>query len=281
MEKSDFILIADSGATKTDWNIVKAGEIIFHFKTRGISPIFQTESEIAAEIANEVLPQTEALHVSKIRFYGSGCIPEKVDAVKRVIAKSFRTDDIEVHSDMIAAAHALCGHQPGIVSILGTGSNSCKWNGEEISKQISPLGFILGDEGSGAHLGKLLMGDLLKNQLSQDIKEKFFKRYDLSQAEIIDRVYRQQFPSRFLAGFAPFLKENLADPTIYRILEKSFGDFFERNIMQYDYHKFSINFVGSIAFHFSEILHQLAEKKDIRIGKIEQSPMKGLITYYK
>lgn len=281
MGKSGFILIADSGATKTDWNIVQNGEIVSHFKTRGISPIFQSESEIATEILNEVLPQTDTYGISKIRFYGSGCIPEKVDTVKRAIGKSYSSDDIEVYSDMIAVAHSLCGHQPGIASILGTGSNSCEWDGEKVSKQISPLGFILGDEGSGAHLGKLLMGDLLKNQLSEEIREKFFKQYEFSQADIIDRVYRQPFPSRFLAGFAPFLKENMAEPSIYRILEKSFGDFFERNIMQYDYQKFSVNFVGSIAFHFSEILHQIAEKKGIRIGKIEQSPMKGLIAYYK
>ena len=281
MEKSEWILIADSGATKTDWNIVKTGEVAFHLKTPGISPIFQTESEIEAELTNKVLPQTQAFHISKIRFYGSGCTPEKADVVKRALKKAYPTDDIEVHSDMIAVAHALCGHHPGIASILGTGSNSCEWDGEKVFKQIPPLGFILGDEGSGAHLGKLLMGDLLKNQLSEEIREKFFNQYDLSQAEIIDRIYRQPFPSRFLAGFAPFLKENQADSSIYRILEKSFGDFFDRNNIKYYYQNFSVNFVGSVAFHFSEILQKIAEKKGIRIGKIEQSPMKGLIAYYK
>lgn len=275
------LLIADSGATKTDWVILESGKIAHRFQTKGISPIFQSEEEIAEVIKNDVFPNTTAFEIDRIRFYGSGCIPEKIGNMKRAIRQSYDTDDIEVYSDLVAAAHALCGRKPGIASILGTGSNSCEWDGKEVVKQISPLGFILGDEGSGASLGKLLVGDALKNQLTEGLKEKFLKQYNLTPAEIINRVYRQPFPSRFLASFAPFILENIADPTIRRIPEKSFSDFFERNIMHYNYRENSVNFVGSIAYHFSDILRETAEQKGFTIGKTIKSPIQGLIDYYK
>ena len=164
------ILIADSGATKTDWCLLQQGEIIHRFNTKGISPVFQSQEEIAKEIKTHVYPQLKAKMPEAIFFYGSGCIPEKIESVKNAIQSSFPIDKVEVHSDLVAAAHALCGNKPGIACILGTGSNSCEWNGKEITKQISPLGFILGDEGSGASMGKLLVGDVLKNQLTEGLK---------------------------------------------------------------------------------------------------------------
>ena len=182
--------------------------------------------------------------------------------------------------DLLPAAHSLCGHESGIACILGTGSNSCEWNGTEIVKQVSPLGFILGDEGSGASLGKLLVGDALKNQLSEGLKDKLLGQYNLTPATIIDKVYRQPFPSRFLASLSPVLLQHIEDKTIRRIIEKSFTDFLERNVMQYDYRKNKVNFTGSIAFYFAEVLHEIASKKGIEIGKIEKSPMQGLIEYY-
>ena len=281
MNNKNLLLIADSGATKTDWSIVEQGQVVHHFQTKGISPIFQSEEEIATAIKNDVFPQTGEIGFGRIRFYGSGCIPEKTNNVKRAIRQSFAIDDIEVYSDLTAAAHALCGHDSGIACILGTGSNSCQWNGEEVVKQVSPLGFILGDEGSGASLGKQLVADALKNQLSPGLKEKLLNQYDLSPSQIIDRVYRQPFPSRFLASFSPFLLENIDDNTIYQIVEKGFTDFFDRNVMQYDYRENSVNFVGSIAYYLSDLLFQIAEIRGISIGKIEKSPMQGLIEYYK
>lgn len=275
------VLIADSGATKTDWALGRNGEIVKRFSTKGISPVYQSQEEIAEEIRQNVYPILKDKPIASIHFYGSGCIPEKTAMVRNALYQSFPIEKIEVYSDLIAAAHALCGHESGIACILGTGSNSCEWNGKEVIKQISPLGFILGDEGSGASLGKLLVGDALKNQLSEGLKEKLLEQYNLTPATIIDKVYRQPFPNRFLASLSPFLLEHMEDRAIRRILEKSFTDFFERNVMQYNYRNNKVHFMGSIAFHFAEILREIGAKKSIEISKIKQSPMPALIEYYR
>ncbi|MGI6048484.1 MAG: ATPase [Petrimonas sp.] len=280
-EVKETILIADSGATKTDWYLIENNEIAHRFNSKGISPIFQSQEEIAQQIELTVFPILKEEEIDEIYFYGTGCIPEKIESVKNAIAHSFPVKNIEVYSDLIAAAHSLCGHQSGIACILGTGSNSCEWNGKEISNQISPLGFILGDEGSGAHLGKLLVGDALKNQLSEGLKEELLQEYALTPADIIEKVYRQPFPSRFLATLAPFLLKHKEDETIRKVIHKSFSDFFERNVMQYNYRENRVNFVGSVAFYFADFLKETAQKKGVQIGKIEKSPMEGLVEYYK
>lgn len=276
----DKILIADSGATKTDWCLLQQGEILHRFNTKGISPIFQSEDEIANEIKEHVYPQLKEKMPDAIYFYGSGCIPEKIENVKNAIQSSFPIDAVEVYSDLVAAAHALCGNETGIACILGTGSNSCEWNGKEITNQISPLGFILGDEGSGGSLGKLLIGDVLKNQLSTELKEKFLKQYNLTPAIIIDNVYRKPFPSRFLASITPFLLQNIENKAVKNIVKKSFTDFFQRNVMQYEYKINKVNFVGSIAHYYADTLKEVAQENGITIGKIDQSPMQGLVEYY-
>lgn len=274
------VLIADSGATKTDWCLTRIGEIIHRFSSKGISPVFQTQEEIAEEIKLHVYPVFKKWDIKAVYFYGTGCIPEKVQSVKNAVLQSFQVETIEVYSDLIAAAHALCGYQSGIACILGTGSNSCEWDGKEIVKQVSPLGFILGDEGSGASFGKQLVSDALKNQLPENLKNEFLAEYNLTQATIIDSVYSQPFPSRFLAKLSPFLLKHIEDKAIRRIVERGFSDFFERNVIQYNYQKNKVNFVGSIAWHYADILRTVAGEKGIEIGKIEQSPMPGLVEYY-
>ena len=154
-------------------------------------------------------------------------------------------------------------------------------NGKEITNQVSPLGFILGDEGSGASLGKLLVGDVLKNQISSDLKDKFLSQYELTPALIIENVYRKPFPSRFLASVTPFLLQNIENESVKNIVKKSFTDFFQRNVMQYDYKNNKVNFVGSIAHYYASILKEVALENGITIGKIDQSPMEGLVEYYK
>lgn len=275
------ILLADSGATKTEWCLLENGEIAHQFYTKGISPIFQTQREISEEIKEHVYPQLKEKMPDAIYFYGSGCITEKIGGVKSAIQSSFPIDKIAIYSDLIAATHALCGTKPGIACILGTGSNSCQWNGVEITKQVSPLGFILGDEGSGASLGKMLVGDILKNQLSAELKEKFLKQYNLTPAAIIENVYSKPFPSRFLANVSSFLLENIENNAVKSIVEKSFTEFFQRNIVQYEYKKHKVSFVGSIAHYYAPVLEEVAHENGITIGVIAQSPMKGLVDYYK
>ncbi|MDD4777869.1 MAG: ATPase [Fermentimonas sp.] len=273
-------LIADSGATKTDWCLIDGKEISYRFSGKGISPVFQSEGQIAEEVNKQVFPEFKKWELDEIHFYGTGCTTENIPIVKKAIYHSFPLKNIDVYSDLIAATHSLCGNKPGIACILGTGSNSCEWDGTKIVNQISPLGFILGDEGSGASMGKKLVGDALKNQLTPGLKEMLLEEYDLTPAIIIDKVYRQPFPSRFLASLSPFINDHIDDDSIKQIVLNSFNDFFKRNVMQYNYRKNSVNFVGSIAWYFADLLKEAARLNGVETGKILKSPMEGLVEYY-
>ncbi len=274
------ILIADSGSTKTDWCVVENGESILRFKTRGMNPFFQTEEEIGKEIEAGLLPSLKDFEPSAIYFYGAGCaFPEKNNMIRRAVNR-YLSVPVEVGSDLLAAARALCGDQPGIACIMGTGSNSCYYDGREIVKNVSPLGFILGDEGSGAVLGKLLIGDVLKDQLSPALKDQFLTQYELTPALIMDKVSRQSFPNRSLAGFSPFIREHLDEPAIWELVTRSFLAFFTRNVKQYDYFELPVHLVGSVAWYYQDILKEIAFDLGIRLGTIARSPMEGLIAYH-
>lgn len=277
------ILIADSGSTKTNWCLIEHGQPIKEVFTKGTNPFFQTQKEISNELSASLLPMLPINNFTTIHFYGAGCInPEKIEIVKSAIASQLQvTNSIEVATDMLGAARALCGHQAGIACIMGTGSNSCYYDGKKIINNVSPLGFILGDEGSGAVLGKLLVGDLLKNQLPTELKTKFLAQYQLTSADIIDKVYRQPFPNRFLASLSPFLAQNLNIPSIHTLVLNSFKAFLLRNVMQYKYQRMPVHFIGSVAFHYQEVLREAAEEMHINLGTILKSPMQGLIEYHK
>ena len=275
------MLIADSGSTTTDWCVILDNTPIKRIGTKGLNPFFQSEEEIQQELTHSLLPQLPEGTIDSVYFYGAGCTPEKAPTLRRAIADSLPVvGNIKAYSDMLAAARGLCGREAGITCILGTGSNSCFYDGKEIVNHISPLGFILGDEGSGAVLGKLLVGDILKNQLSPTIKEVFLKQFDLTVPEIIDRVYRQPFPNRFLASLSPFIAQHLEEPGIRQLVLGSFIAFLRRNVMQYDYTQYPAHFIGSVAHCYKEILQEAAQETGIRIGKILQSPMEGLIQYH-
>jgi len=274
------ILIADSGSTKTEWVAVENGNIIASTKSLGINPVYQSVEEIRNDVETNVAPTFRELPIGEVHFYGAGCLPEKIEGVQQALAHSFKNAAITVQSDLVGAAKALCQNNSGIACILGTGSNTCFWDGSSIVKNVSPLGFILGDEGSGAVLGKLFIADVLKNQLPEHISKKFMEEMQLTPADIINRVYRQPFPNRFLATFTKFMNEHRNEPAISNLIIKSFTLFFERNVMQYDYQNLSVNIIGSIGFHFSEMLEAAAKPLGIKLGKIEQSPIKGLVEFH-
>ena len=277
------ILIADSGSTKTDWCVVENGVLVQQIFTKGTNPFFQSEEEISNEIATALLPELKTDEFDAVYFYGAGCgFPDKIEIVHRAISKQLKVKgNVEVATDMLAAARGLCGREVGIACIMGTGSNSCYYDGENIVANVSPLGFILGDEGSGACLGKLMVGDLLKNQMTPELKEKFLKQFELTPADIIDRVYRKPFPNRFLASLSPFLAQNINEPCVHELVLNSFKAFFKRNIMQYEnYQNLKVNLIGSVAFYYKEVLAEAAEAMGIQLGTIIQSPMEGLIKYH-
>lgn len=277
------ILIADSGSTKTDWTAVEHGEVVCRTQTKGMNPFFQTEEEMTQELQNVLQPQLPKGTVENVYFYGAGCTPEKCPIVAETLRNALSvTGNAEVYSDMLGAARGLCGHEYGIVCIMGTGSNSCLYNGEKFIANVSPLGFIIGDEGSGAVLGKLLVGDLLKNQLGEELKEKFLKKFELTPADIIDRVYRKPFPNRFLASLSPFIAENIQNPGIRSLVKGSFLAFLRRNVMQYEnYQMQKVNFIGSIAYYYKDILTEAVQECGLHMGKIMKAPMEGLIEYHK
>ena len=277
------ILIADSGSTKTDWCVVENGQPIQQISTKGINPFFQSEEEISNEIATSLLPQLKTNALDAVYFYGAGCgFPDKIAMVHRAITQHLQIKrEVEVNTDMLAVAHGLCQHEAGIACIMGTGSNSCYYDGKQIVSNVSPLGFILGDEGSGAVLGKLLVGDILKNQMTPELKEKFLKQFGLTPADIIDRVYRKPFPNRFLASLSPFLAQNIDEPCIHALVLGSFKSFLKRNVMQYEnFRNSKVHFIGSVAFYYKTILAEAAQEMNIQLGTIIKSPMEGLIKYH-
>ncbi len=276
------IILADGGSTKVDWRLVDGNKEIMQTSTRGANPFFRTREDISEEIRTSIKPMLNGHRVDSVHFFGAGCAtPEKNQIIIDAIADNIKTVSIEVDSDLLAAARGLCGKNKGIACILGTGSNSCYYDGEKIVDNISPLGYILGDEGSGAVIGRLFLGACLKNQLTEGLKEKFLKEYNLTPATILDKVYKQPMANRFLAGLSPFIIGHIEDKTIHDLVYIAFKDFFVKNVMQYDYHNNVVHFTGSVAYHYRDILKKAGEDMGITIGKIVQSPMEGLIEYYR
>jgi len=273
------ILIADSGTTKTDWCLIGDQEALEKVVTSGINPFYQEAENISAILQKEF---TSIKKFKAIYFYGTGCInQEKKDIVKKGLLQVFEAEEIFIGSDLQAAAHSLCQDQPGFACILGTGSNSCYYNGSEIVANVSPLGFILGDEGSGAVMGKKLIGDVLKKQLPQSLINEFFETYNITAAEILENVYKKPFPSRYLANYTKFLSENIQHPEIENIVISSFREFVTRNLLQYPgIERTPIHFTGSIAFHFEAQLRKAIEEQHLILGNIERAPMNGLIRYH-
>jgi len=276
-------LIADSGSTKTDWSIVREGSFVRSFQTKGMNPYFQSRDEICGEIKMSLLPQlgSELADISATHFYGAGCVFDKAELMRDLLQSYISSGFVEVYSDLLAAAHGLCGHEAGIACIIGTGSNSCFYDGNKIVKNVPPLGFILGDEGSGAALGRILVSDVLKGILSKPLRDAFFEHFHLTQADVLDRVYKQSFPNRFLASLSPFLHEHIDNEEIRELVLDSFKTFLTRNVKHYDYQTYKVNFVGSVAYYYKDILFEAADCTGMKIGKIVQSPMDGLIEYYR
>lgn len=278
------ILIADCGSTKIDWCLVDNKKVVKQVFTCGMNAVMLTEEEMAQRIAGELMPelQAEKEAVGAVYFYGAGCINDEVCGnVARAIKANIDAPVIEVHTDLLAAARALCGHQAGIACIMGTGSNSCYYDGKDIKDNVSPLGYILGDEGSGAVLGKILLGDVLKNQLPKELCEKFLTQYELDRMTIIRRVYKEPQGNRFLASVTPFLIQNINEPSIYTLVLNAFKAFFVRNIAQYEgYKDIKVNFIGSIAYYYKSVLEQAAAECGCTVGTIIKSPMEGLIAFH-
>ncbi|MBQ7423460.1 MAG: ATPase [Prevotella sp.] len=268
-------LIADSGSTKTHWALVGEDGEVENFSTSGINPVHMSVEEIRAIVASLNLGRDSAK--MGVSFYGAGCAQPFSKKVEEALKGEFPDADVFVGSDMLGAARALFGNGEGIACILGTGSNSCLYDGREIVNNIPPLGYILGDEGSGAVLGRMFFNAMFKGFLPEGIREAYLKEEQLTHADVIDRVYRQPQANRFLASTSHFISRHLNFPELRALVEENFRGFFLRNVLRYGRRDVPVGFVGSIAWVYRDILESVASEFKINIAKIVQSPIELLV----
>lgn len=264
-------LIADSGSTKTSWYL--NGQPI---ETTGLNPVRDTKEHICQVIQS--LPDAP---VSRIFFYGAGCIAPFKQTIAQALAEKYPEASIEVESDMLGAARALCGRSEGLVGILGTGSNTCHYDGVVITRNVSPLGYILGDEGSGAVLGRRLVGDLLKEQMPEALKQAFLEQFQLTPTQIIENVYRRPLPNRFLASLVPFLQRYRHEESVHELLVDEFGRFFHRNVALYHRPDLPLHLVGGIAATFLPEIQEVATARHRLLGQVLKAPIDALVQFHK
>ena len=275
-------LIADSGSTKTEWCLFDDNKKkIIH--TQGLSPYFLNGGQIKTVLEKELLPKIKNSLPAEIFFYGTGCSnPGNIKIVKDALKSVFKKAKINVDHDLMGAAKALCGHKKGIACILGTGSNSCYYDGKKIVKNSPGLGYVLGDEGSGAYLGKKVIQYFLYNTFEPDLMDRFKSKFNTNTIDILDAVYKQPLPNRYLANFAVFLTENRGHYMIENIIEDGFNDFFFNHVYKYrESWTMPINFIGSIAYGFKDVLKDMCHSYELQLGKVLKNPIEGLIKYHQ
>ena len=275
------ILVADSGSTKTDWILISGENNALEVHTAGLNPVRDSQSVIFSIFSEELLPQLPSLIIQDIYFYGAGCILPFSKVIQEALAKFFpKTPHISVESDLLGAARALCGHNEGIACILGTGSNSCYYDGQTIRQNTPPLGYILGDEGSGSVLGKTFAGQLLKGLFPETLSQQFFQETGLTQLDILNKVYREPRPNAFLASFVPFIAAHRQEEGIHRLIIENFRLFLTRNITPYHRSDLPICFVGSIADVFQDELTEALNLEGFKKGEILRKPIKKIVKFH-
>jgi len=276
------ILIADSGGSKIDWRMISRNGTITQANGAGFNPYYQPLGDLKKSIEDVLMPRVSE-EVTKIFFYGTGVSSEKNQkTIQDVFHSYFRSAYIEVGWDLLAAARALCGNEPGVACILGTGSNSCLYDGIEITDNVANLGWILADEGSGTHMGKQLVFDYFRKMMPEKLARQFHQRFPWSREEVLEKVYQQEKPGVFLASFSKFVFQHLKEPYCYHLVYNSFADFYEKTVMKYEnYKSLRVHFTGSIAFYFSDVLRQVANDKGIAVKNILEAPISGLALFHQ
>ncbi|HMI66757.1 MAG TPA: hypothetical protein VK517_12000 [Cyclobacteriaceae bacterium] len=276
------ILIADSGGSKMDWRMLNQDGTIGQAYCAGFNPYYQPVSDLRKNIEAVVLPVIRE-PVTKIFYYGAGLSSDKNrETIQSAFASYFADAKIEVGWDLLAAARALCGNEPGIACILGTGSNSCLYDGKNIIGNVANLGWILADEASGTDMGKRLIFDYFREEMPKTLAAQFHNRFPFSVEEVLEKVYQGEKPSAFLASFSKFIFQHLKEPYCYQLVYRCFADFYENNVMKYEnYATLKVHFTGSIAFYFSDVLRQVANDKGIIVKNILEGPIAGLALYHK
>lgn len=277
-------LIADSGSTKTDWVLIDRKNVLSNLKTIGFNPYFQTKDQISLEIKEHLKPFLSE-HISKIEhiyYYGAGCSNEaNCKIVLDGIHNALELKNIDIHHDLLAAARALCGNQPGIACILGTGSNSCLYDGTHVIENVPSVGYLFGDHGSGANIGMTFIQAYFDGELPKKTKDAFEKS-GYHREEILDNVYKKPMPSRYLASINKFVSENIKDPYVRKVVKNCFINFFQKQVRKYTNSRdYTVNSVGSIGFYYKDILAEVANEEGYKLGKVIKSPIDGLIEYHQ
>ena len=274
------IIIADSGATKTDW-LVNTNQTTDIITTAGINPFHQSDSIIEQIIMSELIPKLadSVQTCTHLFFYGAGCLPTHTQGIVKILSSTFPNSDIQINTDLLGATRALCGHEPGIACILGTGANSCLYDGKQIQKNISPLGYILGDEGSGAYLGKRFVSDCFKEQLPSFLRDGLLEEFQLTYTDIINKVYKEPQANRFLASLTPYIYRQKEVPEVHAFLLDCFETFFRRNVLPY-HAAYSVSFTGSISWYFKEEVTEAASNLGLRTGIFLKNPIEGMAAYH-
>lgn len=275
------ILIADSGFTKTDWRLIKADGSIEQARTQGINPYYQTEEEMQ-EVIQDLYGQLPE-SMDQIYFYGTGCSSgTNREKIAKILNKYYAKANVDVNHDLLAAARSLCGDQPGIACIIGTGTNSCLYDGHKITENVPSLGWAIADEGGGTYLGKMLVTDYYRKDMPQHLRVIFKETFGLTKDDFLTHIYQEPMPGRFLSTFAKFIGENVADPYMYQLVANGFDSFITKNVMKYNGHQeLPVHFTGSVAYHFGTILRSVAQDKGIFVKHISEHPIAGLTLFHQ
>ncbi len=278
-------LIADSGSTKTDWRLISESDVLASFQTEGLNPYFKSKAEIEKVLENDVINHLkDKKAVESICFYGAGCSSkEKNKVLEEAFSTYFINSEINIEHDLLGASIAACGNEKGIAIILGTGSNSCVFDGSKIIEEQNSLGFILGDEGAGSYLGKQLLIDFLYRKIPVHLSEDLKNKFDLSKTKILEKVYKEKLPNHYLARFVKWIVQNIdKEDYLQNLVLNAFDDFFRTHIINYsNYKDYKLNTVGSVGFYLKEYLHIIAFKYDIKIGSVIKAPIDGLVHFHQ
>jgi glucosamine kinase len=277
------ILVADGGSTKCSWCLLADAHPTY-FTTEGYNPYFWDTPAIAASLRRGVPAAVQAAPVTAIYYYGSGVLsPAKAEIVAAALRQLYPQAAIEVAEDLLAAARALLGHEAGFAAILGTGTNSCLYDGQRITQVIESLGYSLGDEGCGTYIGRLLLRDYLRGRLPGGLSKAFQAAYQLGEvSEVLDQLYNQPLPNRFLAGFAKFANDHYHAPYCQQVVAQAFEAFFDQIVTQYtDYQRYTFNCVGSIGYHFRAALSAAAARHGMAVGQLIEAPIAALVRYHQ
>ena len=280
------ILIADSGSTKTDWALVgEDGKFVERFASQGINPVHQSEDyiyKVICDVRDSWCDMRRAEHSIRVFFYGAGCVEPWSEQVRNALSLCFpQAEFLSVSSDLLGAARAVCGHDRGIACILGTGANSCLYDGDRIVKNVPPLGYILGDEGSGAVLGRMFFNAIFKGALSETLRDDYLCTTGITYSDVIERVYRQPLANRFLASTSLFISQHLDCEELRELVKENFRQFFRRNISHYDSRQLPVGAVGSVAWVYKSLLAEVALEEGYQLGEVCKSPIEGLITFHQ